>query len=241
MLNLIYCDTGAHHIEEIEAFLKIYENSGLSVRGFGRVGEFMNYMDHYGESVDIVLANISLGNISGIKIMKLIQERLPEIQVIFLSDYPDMVFDAYAVRHIAYITFPIIGERLHYAINMAAAYAGGSKKQYISLASKGVISRIDVDNILYIESNLRNIIIHTNDRVMIFPGKIEGIKEKLDGRFIQCHKSFLVNMTYIAELSCESAMLSNGESVPVSNRRFKETKDGFISYSGDSYYDPYRS
>ena len=239
MLQLVYCDTNEQNIKAIEAFLESYDREGLSVRGFGRLGEFMNYMDHYGESVDIAMVNISLGSMSGIRIMKLVQERLPEIQVIFLSNCKDMVFDVYDVRHVSYIPFPINRQRLVNALDMAASYAVGSRKKYLTLASKGLISRIDLEDILYIESNLRNFTVHTQDRLSTFTGKIEALKGILDQRFVQCHKSFLVNMTYIIELSSESAMLTNGESVPVSTRKYKETKEAFMNYAADSYFDHY--
>lgn len=65
----------------------------------------------------------------------------------------------------------------------------------------------------------------------------EGGMGMLDSRFVQCHKSFIVNLSCAVELKADSIVLYNGESVPVSARKLKETRTAFTNYVGDNYDD----
>lgn len=79
--------------------------------------------------------------------------------------------------------------------------------------------------------------IHEPRRIRTFPGKLDDIKLMLDSRFVQCHKSFIVNLSCAVELKADSIVLYNGESVPVSARKLKETRTAFTNYVGDNYDD----
>ena len=60
--------------------------------------------------------------------------------------------------------------------------------------------------------------------------KIEKELSRYD--FFRCHKSFLVNITYIEKIKQYVAILENKDEVPISRHRFKETKAKFLSYIG---------
>jgi len=238
MIKLVFCETSERNTQQLEELLtRQARDKDISVRGFKHVAPFLTYIDHYGDSTDLVIVNISLDGISGIKVMKMIQERLPELQIIFVSEFPEMVFDTYAVRHISFLPYPIVENHLDAAIDLACRYARITKKKYLTLQSKGLISRIDIDAIMYLESDLRNILIHTTDAVRKFPGKLDDIKYMLDNSFVQCHKSFIINMAYAIELGTEGMLLYNGECVPVSSRKFKEAREIFLNYTDEKYFD----
>lgn len=238
MIKLAFCEISERNTAQLEQLLIKQANiKGISVRGFNNVASFITHMDHYGDSTDIVIVNISLDGISGIKLMKIIQDRLPDLQIIFVSEYPEMVFDTYAVRHTSFLPYPIIESHLEAALELACRYAKMSQKRYITLHCKGLISRIDADTIMYLESDLRNILVHTIDTVRKFPGKLDDIKYMLDNTFVQCHKSFIVNMAYAIELGAEGMLLYNGECVPVSSRKLKDARETFLNYISERYFD----
>lgn len=238
MLKLVYCDPSEKNRAQLDDILADYaEAEEIAVRGFSGVAAFITYMDKYGDSADVAIANIDLDGMSGIRLMGAIHERLPNLQIIFVSKYPEMIYDTYAVRHIAFLPYPLKAEHLSTVLNGAAKYARISRKKYITLASKGLITKIDYDSVLYLESNLRNMNIHEPHRIRTFPGKLDDIRPMLDSRFVQCHKSFIVNLSCAVELKADSIMLYNGESVPVSARKLKETRAAFANYVDDNYDD----
>ena len=238
MLKLVFCDPSERNRAQLDKILADYAKAEeICVRGFGSVAAFIAYMERYGDSADVAIANIDMGGMSGIRLMGAVQERLPDLQIIFVSKYPEMIYDAYAVRHIAFLSYPLKAGYMGAVLDGAVRYARVSRKKYVTLASKGLITKIDYDSIMYLESNLRNMEIHEPGRIRTFPGKLEDVKPMLDGRFVQCHKSFIVNLSYAVELNADSIMLKNGESVPVSARKLKQAKAAFTNYAGDDYCD----
>lgn len=100
----------------------------------------------------------------------------------------------------------------------------------LTVKSKGSIVVIEPNRINFIESNRRKLVIHIGKDAVETYGVLECIRRELPNSFIQCHKSFLVNMDYIAELRSERIRLMSGDVVPVSQKRRKTVKDAFAIY-----------
>ena len=98
---------------------------------------------------------------------------------------------------------------------------------------KGKIFNIKVNNIKYIESNKRVAIIHENDLIRKIYAKLNELEEILPKQFIRCHQSYIINLDKVSELSSHEFVLSTGERVPISQLKYKETKDLFIQYLGE--------
>ena len=89
-----------------------------------------------------------------------------------------------------------------------------------------------MQQVAFVESNLRKV------RVCLADGEsletyatLAGLLKKLPPTFVQCHKSFLVNMDHIAELRPDCVVLQSGDTVPISQARRKATREAFLSYA----------
>lgn len=234
MIKLAFCEPDPALFSRLSQLLRSYKApEPLQVQGFLNPAEFIHYVDHKGQELDILLCNIVMEPYNGIKLMYTVQKSLPNIQIIFASQYKEMVFDAYAVRHVAFIPVPISLRHFKTAMLMAVdnVFSARSRK-YLTLSAKGQIIRIDIGDILYLESNLRTLHVQTKDTRLEFIYQLEAVKPFLDRRFLHCHKSFLVNMDYIASLDGVSMCfhLINGQSVPISSRRAAEARREFEAY-----------
>ncbi|WMT81055.1 LytR/AlgR family response regulator transcription factor [Terrisporobacter mayombei] len=52
-------------------------------------------------------------------------------------------------------------------------------------------------------------------------------------KFVRCHKSFLVNLTYVENIKSNTAILESREEIPVSRYRYKEVKEKFLRFMGE--------
>ena len=233
MLNLVFCETDPEVFTELSVLLNKYES--INAKGFMNPSEFIQYVDYHGFKIDILMCNIIMENYNGIRLMHTVQKSLPNIQIIFVSQYKELVFDAYAVRHVAFIPVPVSPKYFNRAMLMALANAQESKsRRYLSLTSKGLLTRIDIANILYLESNLRILHVHTIEDHLEFNRQLETVKSMLDDRFVHCHKSYIVNMDYITriDMSAMCIVLTNNHVVPISSRRATQTRAIFENYIG---------
>lgn len=80
-------------------------------------------------------------------------------------------------------------------------------------------------NILYFQSNLKNVEIHkTVGKAESLFSKLSEIEKKLSYRFVRIHQSFIVNVDQVISIGRDTHMvtLRNGESIPLSDARYQD-------------------
>lgn len=91
------------------------------------------------------------------------------------------------------------------------------------------------NSILYAESHGRVLKIVTDSEELETYDKLAHFAFQLDKRFLQCHKSYLVNMEYVKRYCGDSFQMANEQLIPISQSRHKEVKEHFLSYmSGEA-------
>ena len=85
---------------------------------------------------------------------------------------------------------------------------------------------IDYDDIFFFEtsSNIHKVILHAKDRQIEFSSTMKELTGTLEGSFVRCHRSFLVNKNNIKEIDAKNRIIyfTNGETCLISTRMMKE-------------------
>lgn len=85
---------------------------------------------------------------------------------------------------------------------------------------------IEYDDIFFFEtsSNIHKVILHAKDRQIEFISTMKELTNTLDGNFVRCHRSFLVNKNNIKEIDAKNRIIyfTNGETCLMSTRMMKE-------------------
>lgn len=88
------------------------------------------------------------------------------------------------------------------------------------------ITVIPYSRILYLQSDLKHVTVYTDTGTPeTFFAKLSEMVPRLDGRFFQIHKSYIVNMQRVERLDRKLHMvrLSSGETLPISDARYEKT------------------
>ncbi|WP_130863573.1 LytR/AlgR family response regulator transcription factor [Bacilliculturomica massiliensis] len=112
------------------------------------------------------------------------------------------------------------------------------KKGWLILPRKSGVHPVRVHKICYLEKSGRCVLLHLMDGSKhVFYGRFEDVLPNLSSCFVRCHKSFVVNMEHTEELARYSFSLKTGAVVPVSQKRYQETKALYKSFlnSGDYF------
>ena len=88
----------------------------------------------------------------------------------------------------------------------------------ISLKSGKINYHIIKNNILYIESFRNYIVIHTSISNYTLRYTLKKIHKKLGNEFIQCHKSYLVNLNNVICIKENTIELKNEVTLPIGNK-----------------------
>lgn len=86
----------------------------------------------------------------------------------------------------------------------------------LSVCVKGKQRHLRAEDILYIESDNHTAHIYMEGQHLVAYEKLSCLKERLPETFIQCHKSYLVNLRHIKSLESDRICLKSGTPIPVS-------------------------
>lgn len=89
---------------------------------------------------------------------------------------------------------------------------------------------IKFSDLIYIESQRRKLRLHLSNEVIDMYGSLTAMAASLPWQFVQCHKSFIVNLEYVVELQKEGFVMASGDKIAVSQTKRKEARRSFMKY-----------
>ena len=188
---------------------------------------------------DLFVLDIELGQISGMEAAKQIRKIDKNVKIIFVTAYEGYIRDAFDVSAMYFLDKPINREKLKSLFQQCIReFKEQHYAVYISVLNQRQIEetmRLRVEDILYIESYIRHVIIHTMDgKEYKTKGKISEYEQELRSRnFVRTHMSFLVNVRYIQGISREGVSLKYQASeiqLPLSRKQQKLVRSAFLNY-----------
>ena len=78
---------------------------------------------------------------------------------------------------------------------------------------------VNADKIIYVERPESEVIIHTTDNIYVCRGSLKKYEQILADCFIRIHNGYLINIKYIDYVTRKIVKMSNGDELPISQRR----------------------
>ena len=148
--------------------------------------------------------------------------------IIFWTAHKEYVFEALDLLPIHYIIKGSENGRMYTAFNHALEHIS---KSTLMIKGKDFIHRVEFQNIEYIESRNKYIIIHCTCGIVYTERcKLSDIEELLDSRFLRCHQSYIINMDEVKEINTSFLMFS-GNTVPIRRKDFAKIRNEFEEYT----------
>lgn len=187
------------------------------------------------KDIDILLLDIQMGQINGMDVARKIREVDNKMEIIFITSLIDYIQEGYEVRAYRYLLKPIELEELKKHMLTCIKEIEKNKNHCILIKNKSNTYKIYSNEIKYIEVQKKDMTIHTINKNFEAKYSLEKIEKDLNSdEFVRCHKSFIINLSYIENIKLNTAILESGEEVPVSRYRYKEVKERFLRFLGDT-------
>ena len=165
----------------------------------------------------------------GMTAAKLIRAIDSKVMIVFVTSSAEYVFTGYEVRAFRYILKPELLHGFTGVFKECLDEITKSNEIRFTFRTSSETVSLPLRDILYFESDKRIIIIKTLTNEYSFYEKLDTIEEQLKKQdFVRCHQSFLVNAKKISSVKINELTLTNGEVIPVSKRRAKETNEAFL-------------
>ncbi len=180
----------------------------------------------------VLITEIELRDQNAIDIISAHQKSYSALQVIYMTSKIEYCMDVYQTQHCGFLVKPIQQQYLFAGIQRALSLLERKKTHGIAIQKGGSIHIVDEASLLYIESHARVIRIITDAEVLEMYSTIEQFSCRLDKRFIQCHKSYAVNIERVKQFRGDSFLMENNAVVPISQSKRKEVRRRFLEYVG---------
>lgn len=219
MVNIYVCDDQKEYVDNINALVEKYSPAELkyTLRNFYSGEEFLAEIKKSYASVDIVFMDIEMKEIDGIETVKVLREMFPNSIVFFSTSHSSYIADVFRLNAFQFLQKPVDEETFEIDFERALKKHESSHKSII-VKSYDEETVIECADILYIEVNNRVISIHTKKDIVTHSGKLSKYVEELENYgFINCHKSYLINLRHIKKINSSSVILMHSsEEIPLS-------------------------
>ena len=187
---------------------------------------------------DLLFLDIEMSGINGMETARELRKKYQDTIIVFVTAYPDFVFQGYEVHAFHYILKPYKEEKIKEVLEKALEEAGILQEKYYLVEQKGKTLRLPFSRIICFKSEGRNVEavlksfsqgtenVDNSSETVRFYGKLSEIEAEMPGYFIRIHNRYLVNLKFVDKLEGNSVECGN-LSLPVSRAYKQETAVAF--------------
>lgn len=186
------------------------------------------------QSTQIYFIDIQLDHANGIDIAKSLRAKQANARIIFVSAFPDYVFDTFVVHPEYFLRKPISYKELQMVLDRLLADSKKQNTKELIIRSIDDGSRIllkisNIKAIVLVNSDKRLLKFITTDGEYYVHGRLEKYDFLLDNKsFYQSYRNTIVNLNYVKKIFETSLLLDDQQELPLAKTRRKEMLREFI-------------
>ncbi|MCI8748369.1 MAG: response regulator transcription factor [Lachnospiraceae bacterium] len=229
--NIAICDDEQNQIEYLSALVNqwaLHAGKIVNINFFYSAEEFLFHYEDKSD-YDILLLDIEMKDISGIELAKRIRKKDNNIQIVFITGYPEFISEGYEVAALHYLLKPVTGTKLGEVLDRAACNIH-KKEQAVLVYSGKCNQRILLDSIIYAEVLSHQVTIHTTSKEYKTKLSISEMEKMLGKGFIRCHRSYIAGICHIAKITRNEIVFDDGRTVPLARSAYQMANQMFIEY-----------
>jgi len=232
MLRLAICDCKQEYRFQLAALLESkLKSASCEIESFRSAEELLRYISS-DYSPDIAVLGISSESDRAISLAEKLNALVPACRIIFVSDELRFATEVYRAEHVWFLLRSELEDRIESALRKAFSSLEAYRSNGIMVRSRGKVTVVPLEDVLYLERDGRHTIIRTEKESFTSsepPARL--LKNALVRAFIRSHRSYWVNKGKIEALERDDFVLSNGELVPISRSRRTAAREDFLNIS----------
>lgn len=225
LLHIAICDDDPVTCTQLEEIIIVFQNS---MRREFEVDVFYSGEELYKYIIKenfyhLIFLGIEFETINGIEIgRKIREERNDNItQIVYVSVKESYAIKLFDIRPLNFLVKPLKKEKIKKVLKTAIMLID-HENQYFEFKMNRTHKRIPFKDIIYLESNRKKVKIVEKDGEYEFYGKLEEAMQQLPGdNFLQIHKSYIVNYSYIVSYQYNYIEMVNKRILPISQHNRK--------------------
>lgn len=192
-----------------------------------------------GSSFDLAFLDIQFpGELSGLELARRLRDGNEHMSIVFATNFKDYALEGYKVNALRYLLKPVEDVQVFECLSIAYRQWKLLQNEAILLDAPDQVYHVLFKSISYLESKGHYVHVYLADGKSIrVRGKLTELLEQMPAeQFVQCHRSYVVNLFYVQSISRTAIMLSDASEVPVSRQYWEKVLSGFrFLFQGGTY------
>ncbi|MEP5612567.1 MAG: LytTR family DNA-binding domain-containing protein [Cyclobacteriaceae bacterium] len=184
--------------------------------------------------LDLVLLDLNLNGENGFDLLSKAVSQ--SFHTIIISAYKDQAIAAFEYGVLDFVPKPFNRDRLEQALNrtISKEKRGTHTIKFLAVKKRGRIQLIPIGKLLFIKgAGAYTELFLTDGTKELHDKSLEKLEQLLTNGFERIHKSYLVKMSEVKEITVKSgskymAELKNGELIPVGRTKYKDLKAKWV-------------
>lgn len=234
MIKIAIVEDEKEYAKQLQEYLIQYQNENGEAFDITLYSDGDEIVSKYKSQFDIILMDVEMKFMDGMSAAEEIRKIDSEVVIIFITNMAQYAIRGYAVDALDYVLKPVS----YFAFSQRLARAIGRMKKreskYLLLNTKGGASRVNVADILFIESQKHTLCFHTVSSDYETSGTMKDIEEELkDLNFFRGNKGYLINLAHVDSVEDGCAVVHK-EHLILSRARKKEFMEALTKYWGEA-------
>lgn len=184
-----------------------------------------------GSRYHLIILDMLMEPLNGIDTAKFIRSMDLTVPILIVTSTMEFALDGYQINAWRYLMKPIDPDRLVRVIEEIFEATAERDDEYFVVDNSDGIAKFKLDDILYFDSRLHTMTLHTVQTTYSFRGVMNRIEQDCAAKgFFRIHKSFLVNLRHVQRVSRLKVLLANGEELDLSKRRADAMNEALLDY-----------
>jgi len=218
--------------EVLKKYLKRYgkeNNINFDVYSFEDGDEIASF---YEAKYEVILLDIEMKRLDGMSTAKKIREFDRDVIIIFITNMPQYAIKGYEVKALSFLIKPVPFFAFSQEMNDAIDKISKTKEKSVLLTTENGVVKLNIFDILYIETMKHYLIIHTKDEIHTIKLPLKRMEEELkEGSFFRCNNCYLVNLDEVTGVKGDFVIV-NGHELKISRPRKKDFMEALAEHFG---------
>lgn len=201
------------------------------VHTFSSAKQVLNYTDT--SPIHILFLDVDMPQMNGFELAEILRKKSPSTLVVFVSAHDELVYEAFRYRPFGFLRKSHLENELFSMLQRVIDEHLQNNETVLLPTVDGEIN-VRIQDIVYVESVKNYFDVHCCEHKFYRCRGSLALAETILQKdcFCRIHTAFLINLAYIQTIQNDHAIqLTDGSSLSVSLRRWKEFNEAYAAYS----------
>lgn len=232
MIQIAIVEDDANYQKELLGYLHQYEEEYSKQFQVSVFSDGIDILDANLGTIDIILMDIQMRNMDGMKTAELIRADDKNVIIIFITNLAQYALQGYKVEALDYVLKPVQYFAFAQTLQKAVKKINDSKADYLRVMQDNTMVRLNVDFITYIESHDHMVIFHEKERTVVVRDTLKNLEQRLkEHPFARCNNCYLVNLAYVESVEGSSVKVA-GDMLQISRSKRRVFLETLAAYVG---------